>query len=138
MVFDGDDDGDDDVLVSGDDGKPAFLRTSNPSSILWCPVHILYRNKNSLRHMNTVQEFRNSKTKYRRKTIAVQSHFSLLSNQDCHEFRLSIVRIVISVSNVTSHYDCLHAIMVKNLKTIKNCQSCQNKLTKLGDAIAKQ
>ena len=33
---------------------------------------------------------------------AVQCHSSLSGNKDCHEFRFSIVKIVISVSNVSS------------------------------------
>ena len=37
---------------------------------------------------------------------AVQCHSLLSGNKDCYEFRFSIVRIVISVSNVTSLLDC--------------------------------
>ena len=38
---------------------------------------------------------------------AVHCHSLLSGNKNCHEFRVSIVRIVISVSNVTSLQDCL-------------------------------
>ena len=38
---------------------------------------------------------------------AVQCHSWLSGNKDCHVFRFSIVRIVISVSIVTSLQDCL-------------------------------
>ena len=38
---------------------------------------------------------------------AVHCHFLLKGNKNCHEFKVSIVRIVISVSNVTSLQDCL-------------------------------
>ena len=44
---------------------------------------------------------------------AVHCHFWLSGNKDCHEFRFSIVGIVISVSIVTSLLDCF-----------KNCQNC--------------
>ena len=56
---------------------------------------------------------------------AAQCHSLLSGNKDCHEFRFLIVRIVISVSNVTSLQDCLN---VKNY-----CQNCQHfsKLSKL-------
>ena len=37
---------------------------------------------------------------------AVQCHNKLSGNNDCHESRFSIVCIVISVSNVTSSFDC--------------------------------
>ena len=37
---------------------------------------------------------------------ALQLHNCLSKNKDCHEFRFSIVRIAISVSNVTSLRDC--------------------------------
>ena len=38
---------------------------------------------------------------------AVHCHSLLSGNKSCHEFMVSIVRIVISVSNVTSLQDCL-------------------------------
>ena len=38
---------------------------------------------------------------------AVHCHSWLSGNKDCHEFRFSIVRIVINVSIVTSLQDCL-------------------------------
>ena len=47
---------------------------------------------------------------------AVQCHSWLSGNKDCHEFRFSIVRIVISVSNVKSLHDC---------QILQNCQICQ-------------
>ena len=37
---------------------------------------------------------------------SVHYHSYLSGNKDCHEFRFSIVRIVISVSNVISFWDC--------------------------------
>ena len=62
---------------------------------------------------------------------AVHCHNLLSDNNDCHEFRFSIVRIVISVSNVTSLQDCLF-----------NCQNCQklselSQLSKLSKKIVK-
>ena len=39
---------------------------------------------------------------------AVQCHSWLSGNKDCHQFRFSIVRIVISVSIVTSLQDCFN------------------------------
>ena len=66
-------------------------------------------------------------------------------NKDCHEFRFSIVRIVISVSNVTSLQDCLFNCqngksnclncencrqLSKFVKIVGNCQNCQ-KLSRL-------
>ena len=39
--------------------------------------------------------------------IRYGKHYSLTSGHDCHDVRFSIVRIVISVSNVTSLQDCL-------------------------------
>ena len=36
-----------------------------------------------------------------------QCHSYLSGNKNCHEFRFSIVRIVISVSNITNIKDCL-------------------------------
>ena len=53
---------------------------------------------------------------------AVQCHSWLSGNKDGHEFRLSIVRTVISVSNVTSFQDCL--FNCQNGKN--NCQNWQN------------
>ena len=50
---------------------------------------------------------------------AVQCHSWLSGNKDCHEFRFSIVSIVINVSIVTSLQDCL-----VSLKTI--LQTCDN------------
>merc|ERR1711989_268880 len=47
---------------------------------------------------------------------AVQCHSLLSGSKDCHEFRFSIVRIVIIVSNVTSLKDCLcHGICPKEV-----------------------
>ena len=54
---------------------------------------------------------------------AVQCHNLLSGNKDCHEFRFSIVKTVINVSNVPSLQDCL-------FKIVKNCLSCQ-KLSKI-------
>ena len=48
---------------------------------------------------------------------AVQWHNYLSGNNYCHEFRFSNVRIVISVSNVTSLQDCQ--------KFSNNCQHCK-------------
>ena len=68
---------------------------------------------------------------------AVQCHNQLSVTKDCHEFRFSNVRTVISVSSVTSLQDCLFKIVstvsvVKNyqklsktakiVKIVKNCQ----------------
>ena len=53
-----------------------------------------------------------------------------LLNKDCHEFRFSIVRILISVSNVTSLQDSLFVKIGKNckkiVKIVDNCQNCQD------------
>ena len=46
---------------------------------------------------------------------AVHCHSWLSRNKNCHEFKFSIVRIVISVLNVASLQDCL-----------KSCQNFQN------------
>ena len=48
------------------------------------------------------EEHLNIKQNIARIANAVQCHSLLSGNKDCHEFRFSIVRIVISVSNVTS------------------------------------
>ena len=37
---------------------------------------------------------------------AVHCHSLLSGNKNCHEFKFSIVRIVMSISNATSLYDC--------------------------------
>ena len=64
---------------------------------------------------------------------AVQCHNQLSGNKDCHEFRFSIVRIVISVSNVTSLQDCL--FNCQNGKS--NCLNCENcrQLSKIVKAV---
>ena len=53
---------------------------------------------------------------------AVQCHNKLSGNNDCHEFRFSIVRLVISVSNVTSPRIVFVAVVVsqksENLRKI--------------------
>ena len=49
---------------------------------------------------------------------AVQCHSWLSDNKDCHDFRFSIVRILIRVSNVTNVSRIVFAIV-----------SCQNKLS---------
>ena len=54
---------------------------------------------------------------------AVQCDNLLSGNNYCHEFRFSNVRIVISVSNVTSLQDCQ--------KFSNNCQTLQKKIKKL-------
>ena len=71
---------------------------------------------------------------------AVQCHNWLSGNKDCHEFRFSIVRIVISVSNVTSLQDCLfncqngksNCLNCENCRQlsaiVKNCQNCKQML----------
>ena len=50
---------------------------------------------------------------------AVHCHSWLSGNKDCHEFRFSIVRIVISVSIVTSLQDCL----VSQKTILQNCDN---------------
>ena len=52
---------------------------------------------------------------------AVQCHSWLSGNKDCNEFRFSIVRILISVSVVTSLQD----FFFKIVKFVNNCQNCQ-------------
>ena len=44
---------------------------------------------------------------------AVQCHNWLSDNKDCHGFRFSIIRIVISVSKVTSLWDCSLRVFCK-------------------------
>ena len=44
---------------------------------------------------------------------AVHCHSWLSGNKDCHEFRFIIVRIVISVSNVTNLFDCSSSVFTK-------------------------
>ena len=46
---------------------------------------------------------------------AVQCHNQLSGHKDCHEFRFSIVRILVSVSNVTSLQDCSQEVFSKCL-----------------------
>ena len=58
---------------------------------------------------------------------AVHCHSWLSGNKDCHEFRFSIVRIVISVSIVTSLQDCLVSqlwahIAAHNSNATHNCE----------------
>ena len=58
---------------------------------------------------------------------AVHCHSWWSGNKDCHEFRFSIVRIVISVSIVTSLQDCLVSqlwahIAAHNSNAIHNCE----------------
>ena len=53
---------------------------------------------------------------------AVQCHSWLSGNKDCHEFRFSILRIVISVSIVTSLQDCFKIVKIVNF--FNNCQNC--------------
>ena len=56
---------------------------------------------------------------------AVQCHSYLSGNKECHEFRFSIVRIVISVSIVISLQDCFK-IFSTIVKIVKKNQNCQN------------
>ena len=73
----------------------------------------------------------------------VQCHNWLSDNKDCHGFRFSIVRIVISVSNVTSPSFVFVIVLLSIIVTIvinviifiivnnhKNCQKCL-KLSKI-------
>merc|ERR1711894_495239 len=52
----------------------------------------------------------------------VQCHNYLSGNIDCHETRFSIVSIVISVSNITSHKLKISPIKLSSKIFIKNCQ----------------
>ena len=58
---------------------------------------------------------------------AVQCHNQLSDNKDCHDFRFSIVRIVISVSNVTS----LRIVFVSVVNNYHNCHKCHKNPTEI-------
>ena len=60
---------------------------------------------------------------------AVHCHSLLLSNKNCHEFSFSTVRIIISVSNVTSLQDCLvPCLSISLIKCLKGHKSQDHSL----------
>ena len=68
---------------------------------------------------------------------AVHCHSWFSCNKDCHEFRFSIVRIVISVSIVTSHLDCFKTCKSKTKRASHNVWKWTNITLKRSTCISK-